>query len=50
MAFTYGKKEGRYQTMVIGGVLMAYTYFTPSVAVTTAVGVALTLALYFFHD
>jgi hypothetical protein len=50
VAFTYGKREGRFQTMVLGIVLMAYTYVSPSTTVTWVIGGALTLALYFFHD
>lgn len=47
VAFTYGKKEGRYRTMALGGVLMAYSYFTPGLLLTCLVGCALTAALYF---
>jgi hypothetical protein len=50
VAFTYGKRQGRQRTMVIGGVLMAYAYFTPSTVITCLAGVALTAALYFFRD
>ena len=50
VAFTYGRKQERYRTMVMGIVLMAYPYFTPSAAITCVVGTVLVGALYFLHD
>ena len=50
VAFSWGRKQERYRTMVMGIVLMAYPYFTPSTTMTCVVGVVLTVALYFFHD
>ncbi len=50
VAFTYGRREGRYQTMVLGGVMMGYTYFTPNATATCLVGIGLTVVLYFFRD
>jgi hypothetical protein len=50
VAFTYGKREGRFRTMCLGIALMVYPYFTPGAAITCVVGVALLVALYFFRD
>lgn len=50
VAFTYGKREGRHRTMVMGIVLMVYPYFTPGAAITCAVGAGLCAVLYFFRD
>jgi uncharacterized oligopeptide transporter (OPT) family protein len=50
VAFTYGKREERYRTMVMGIVMMVYPYFTPSTTITCVVGAALSVALYFFRD
>ncbi len=50
VAFMYGKKQGRFQPMVIGGILMAYSYFVSSTVLLYAIGVALTVALYYLRD
>ena len=50
VAFTYGKKEGRHRTMMMGLGIMVYPYFTPTAAITCAVGVVLCAALYFLRD
>ena len=50
VAFTYGKKQERYEAMGIGVALMIYPYFTPSATMTCIVGAGLLGLLYFFHD
>ncbi|MEK7232507.1 MAG: hypothetical protein AAB268_01720 [Elusimicrobiota bacterium] len=49
-AFTYGRRTDRLQFAAMGGVLMAYSYFTPSAVSTWLVGAGLTGALYYLHD
>jgi hypothetical protein len=50
-AFIYGKKNARYKAMVIGLLLMGYTWVVPdNNTVLYLVGIGLTLALYFFRD
>ncbi len=41
VAFSYGKKMGKFETMAMGAALMVYSYFTPTV-LTWLVGFALT--------
>jgi len=50
VAFMYGKKQGRFQPMVIGGVLMVYPYFVSSTALMYVIGAALTVALFYLRD
>jgi 4-hydroxybenzoate polyprenyltransferase len=44
--FLYGKKQQRWPQLVVGIVLMGYTYFVSSVAVMLAVAAALCVALW----
>jgi hypothetical protein len=44
--FLYGKKQQRWPHLVVGIVLMGYTYFVSSVAVMVAIAVALVGALW----
>jgi hypothetical protein len=50
VAFIYGKKQASAKHMVIGGLLLAYTYFVPNVIAVYAIGAVLTLALFFPRD
>jgi len=50
VAFAYGKREGDYKSMALGGALMTYCYFTPTTLLTCLGGVALTAALYYWRD
>jgi hypothetical protein len=50
VAFMYGKKEGRFQPMAIGGALMVYPYFVSNTALVCAIGAVLTAALFFMKD
>lgn len=50
VAFTYGKRTGRFRAMALGGVLMVYSYFTPNTAALYLVGLSLTAALFIFQD
>jgi len=45
--FVYGKKQGRWPQLAGGLLLMAYPYFTQSVAALLGVGVALGAAIYY---
>jgi hypothetical protein len=44
--FLYGKKQQRWPHLVVGIVLMGYTYFVSSVAVMLAIAAALIVALW----
>lgn len=46
VAFVYGRRMGKFQSMGLGGLLMAYPYFTPSGGLQWAVGAALCAALW----
>lgn len=48
-AFIYGKKQSSLKALVIGMVLMVYPYFVPNTAAVYAIGVVLSLALFFFN-
>jgi predicted phage tail protein len=50
VAFTYGKRTGHFQIMALGGVLMAYSYFTPGATWTWLVGAGLTGMLVYLRD
>jgi len=50
VAFMHGKKQGHFQTMAIGGVLMVYSYFVSNTALMYLAGAALTAALYYYRD
>lgn len=45
--FVYGKKQQRIPQMVAGVAFAVYPYFTPSIALTMLVGVALGAGLWF---
>ena len=45
--FVYGKKQGRWPQLAGGLLLMAYPYFTQSVATLLGVGIALGAAIYY---
>jgi hypothetical protein len=45
--FVYGKKQARWPQLAGGLLLMAYPYFTQSVAALLGVGVALGAAIYY---
>lgn len=49
-AFIYGKKQSKIKPMILGGVLMAYTYLFTNEAVIWAIGIILTGALFIFRD
>ena len=50
VAFVYGKMNTLWRTMIIGIALMAYPYFLSGTAAIYAIGILLTLALYFWRD
>jgi len=50
VAFMYGKKQGRFQLMLIGGILMVYPYFVPNTALLYLTGSLLTAALFAARD
>jgi len=45
--FVYGKKQGRWPQLAGGLLMMAYPYFTQSVAALLGVGIALGAAIYY---
>ena len=49
-AFVYGKKIAGIKAMIIGLMLMGYSYFTPNTMVLYAVGILLTGSLFLFRD
>ena len=50
VAFVYGKRNTLWRTMAIGIVLMAYPYFFSGMLALYLIGIALTVALYFWRD
>ena len=48
--FSYGKKIANFKMLTIGILLMGYPYFVPGTIGLYAVGILLTVALYFFRD
>jgi hypothetical protein len=50
VALMYGKKQGRFNLMVLGGVLMTYPYFISSTPLMFAIGAALTVAAFRLKD
>ena len=50
VAFGYGKKQCHFKAMGIGVALMVYPYFIPNTIAMYLVGIALTAALFIFHD
>lgn len=49
VAITYGKRTGNMRQMMLGGLLMVYSYFT-NTAMTYVIGAGLTAALYIFKE
>ena len=49
-AFMYGKKNAFFKPMAIGIVLMGYSYFLSGAVLLYTVGIALTVALYFWRE
>ena len=50
VALMYGKKQGRFNLMVLGGILMTYPYFITSTLLMFAIGAALTFAVFRLKD
>ncbi|MBL7070546.1 MAG: amino acid transport protein [Candidatus Omnitrophica bacterium] len=50
VAFMYGKKNKFFQPVIIGIALMVYPYFISGTFFLYLVGVALTVALYFWRE
>ncbi len=46
-AFIYGKKQVNVKAMMLGVLLMVYSYFIPNTIANYAVGTVLTAALFF---
>ena len=46
-AFIYGKKQASAKPMVVGILLMVYPYFVSNVTVLWAIGILLTVSLWF---
>lgn len=49
-AFLYGKKNKLSRPMIIGAVLMVYSYFISGAFLLYLIGIALTAALYFWRE
>ena len=45
-AFIYGKKQTNIKALIIGVILMGYTYFVPNTIAVYAIGTVLTAALF----
>jgi hypothetical protein len=50
VAFSYGRKNMLFRPMIIGLALMLYPYFVPGTLGIYLIGIALTVALYFWRD
>ena len=50
IAFSYGKKAGNFKPLLIGIILMVYSYFLISTFWLYAVGIGLCLLLYYWRD
>ncbi|MDD5655811.1 MAG: hypothetical protein PHF00_00955 [Elusimicrobia bacterium] len=50
VAFTYGRRQGRFRLMVLGGALMVYPYFVSSPLVLYLVGAGLSAACFLVPD
>ncbi|MCX5795096.1 MAG: hypothetical protein NTY77_06355 [Elusimicrobia bacterium] len=50
VAFMYGKKQGHFKLMVLGGVLMVYPYFVPNTMLLYLIGAALSVATFYVRD
>ncbi len=50
VAFIFGKKTGQFKPMILGLALVAFPYMVPDGIALYGVGIALTVALYFFRD
>lgn len=49
-AFMNGKKNGSWKRMIVGVLLMGYSYFTPGAWATCGGGIALSVLLYYWRD
>jgi len=49
-AFTYGRKQGQWQQMVIGIALIGFPYFVSETWLLYAIGVALCAALFLWRN
>ena len=50
VAFVYGKKNAFWRPMIIGIVLMGYPYFVSGTISIYLIGIAFTIALYFWRE
>ena len=50
VGFIYGKRMSRYKPMMIGLLLMAYSYFVQDTLAICGIGVAGTAALFWWSD
>ena len=49
-SFSYGRKLQLWKPIVIGLLLMTYSWFTPNLWLNWAVGLSLCVLLWFHHD
>ena len=50
VAFVYGKKQASFKPMLIGALLMGYSYFVPNTLAMYVIGSILTAALFIFRE
>ncbi|MBI4244928.1 MAG: hypothetical protein HY606_12635 [Planctomycetes bacterium] len=50
VAFVYGKRNLKIRPMIVGILLMIYSYFTDSTVLVFTIGVSLTAVLYIFRE
>jgi len=50
VAFLYGKKNKEFRPMIVGAVLMAYSYFISGTFLLYLIGIALIATLYFWRE
>jgi hypothetical protein len=50
VAFMYGKRQGQFKRMALGGALMLYPYFVSSTLLMCLIGAALTAAVWYARD
>ena len=50
VGFIYGKRMSRWKPMMIGLLLMAYTYFVQNTLAICGIGLAGTVALFWWRD
>jgi len=50
VAFMYGKKQGQFRLMLVGLLLMGYSYFVSNTALGYLIGAVLTVVAWYVRD